>query len=1082
MTSKETFSSKISRFIPEYPSITSDTFQKDLASKKEFYQLKLTSQSDAYQEGKKFKVYENGKFVTHDILKHQEMAARFISPYAPYREMLIWDDPGTGKSLLVAHVVENFKKIITGELKKRALVIAPPSVRPNLYKEFALLYDEEINSQKNINLLNEQREYKKKAMVDASYEMQTPELFAKRIIRMTDSDIIKIYSNSLIIIDEVHHIPGMKPETKKQQIDVYRIIHKFLHLLQPHGVRILLLTATPIQDKTHEIAAIMNLILPMNMQLPTGAAFNKRYISSTSEIINQDELITYFRGRVSHVRASLTDAKIIEIGTPLSNTSFVNKKGGTSMIVDRSKMSEFQSAIVKKTYDDAENRIKKVKTTKKEVLSAFHADERQASNFVFPDGSYGMEGFNKYCVKKIITKITKTFKNGNTRTISKEKINYSLNSELLNALDTNGIEYYSAKFAKIIDDAIKNPTHVRFIFCESILGSGAILLALLFRYKKFKWLENSYTSSDLRNNSAYPGNVVVIGTDAGAINSSSKITQLIKDMKSEENVNGDRVQIVIGGRKIALGLSFMNVREIDIVMPPWDISILEQAMYRGLRFGSHKWIPEKERIVNIRKHVSIYQTDSKLTSPDENIYLLAEKKDIQDAPVYRLLKIAAVDCPLNYNRNVLKTDIDGTRVCNYTICNYKCDTFPPTSITKIKSSNLSLKEMKEIYNYDVKNPTTETYNLYYNKADIKNLIHNIHLIFRKYFTLTFDQLKILTDTKDSYLLLEALDSMIGNSELVYDMYGTVCILQEYKNIYYISSISSSDHYASLYNRFPMIWQTFNLDDIRRKYGYVCDSKLLKNKCKTLKTDPSLIDELSWDGAVSIYENMFIYNMKSPLTGIKKKIFDLLQKRLGKDEIFKIKINDTVSYIHNLYSSEFTGISYGVKSQSIKSTGKLRLYVEASKSFEDVSVDKEIEYLSKIKRKKSISTKMKEPIYGSIQKKDGKFRIHDNRKGKAVQGLVCDKGGTKLEYIASILDDFKWDPQVENSSYKDMNEEELKSRIKSNSYVSKSKKTQKYLDSLNHESLLRMLHIYSMSKTELCNSLRLYFEQNNLMSV
>jgi hypothetical protein len=316
---------------------------------------------------------------------------------------------------------------------------------------------------------------------------------------------------------------------------------------------------------------------------------------------------------------------------------------------------------------------------------------------------------------------------------------------------------------------------------------------------------------------------------------------------------------------------------------------------------------------------------------------------------------------------------------------------------------------------------------------------------------------------------------------MYDMYGTICLLQEYRNSYYISSISSNDYYSSLYSRFPMIWDIKTLDTLRREYGYICDSNLVENCKDLLKADPEIVDGLSWDGCVTLYESLFVANVKKPLTKNKKKLFDTLKKKLGGDKsLLKISGKKGDVYVHILFSTEYTGVSYGVKAQTVKLTGTMRIFSDKKSKFEYANPEEELKYLNIIRNKKTESlNKIESDVYGSIQQKDGKFRIHDKRKGKA-KGLVCDDGGTKLDYIAGLLDDFKWYPEEAQEQFANMTDDELKSRIKSNTFIPKKKKSDKSLDSLDSEELLGRLSVYSMSKMDLCNELRKYFEQNDLL--
>ena len=67
------------------------------------------------------------KFTENDenVLKHQKIVARFLSPYTPYDRLLLFHEPGTGKTCTATNVYEYFRnemeaeKFIGGIQKKK---------------------------------------------------------------------------------------------------------------------------------------------------------------------------------------------------------------------------------------------------------------------------------------------------------------------------------------------------------------------------------------------------------------------------------------------------------------------------------------------------------------------------------------------------------------------------------------------------------------------------------------------------------------------------------------------------------------------------------------------------------------------------------------------------------------------------------------------------------------------------------------------------------------------------------------------------------------------------------------------------
>ena len=102
---------------------------------------------------------------------------------------------------------------------------------------------------------------------------------------MTDEQIRTRFSNYAFCIDEVHNLRTKESITKIHESTTkstdtkdYEKIHDFLHKLQ--NKKVILLSGTPMADLPSEIADIMNLILPLNKQMPTGINFDNKFLIS----------------------------------------------------------------------------------------------------------------------------------------------------------------------------------------------------------------------------------------------------------------------------------------------------------------------------------------------------------------------------------------------------------------------------------------------------------------------------------------------------------------------------------------------------------------------------------------------------------------------------------------------------------------------------------------------------------------------------------------------------------------------------------------------------------------------------------
>jgi hypothetical protein len=430
--------------------------------KKEFYSNKL----DLIEE----KPTEKGI-----PLKTQYNISRFLSPQTLNSEILIFHGLGSGKTCSAVNISE-LARSMNPNLRPTLVLVKGGALRRNFIRELSMKCTDGRYIPENYNSLSaEKKVIRMNKLVSKSYEIRTFETFAKNVIgKMTDKYLKQEYSNRVIIIDEVHNI-RIQPKKKKDTVDVYGNFHRFLHLIENR--KICLLSATPVRDKPEEFASVMNLILPLGVsQLPAGKEFTEKFFEGNN-IIERDVLKKAIRGRVSYVRS-------MESGILRYFKGEVIKDMKKIKIVS-DKMSEFQTKYYNKAYNidigKRGNNIEDVgaddEEEKDKKSQGLYDKSRQASLFVFPDGSYGSEGFNKY--------------------VTVNKNNYSLIPSFINLLTKNGsettprqiiekIKKYSSIYAETLTEIINYPDENTFVYNKYVQGSGAILFSELLKLVGFE--------------------------------------------------------------------------------------------------------------------------------------------------------------------------------------------------------------------------------------------------------------------------------------------------------------------------------------------------------------------------------------------------------------------------------------------------------------------------------------------------------------------------------------------------------------------------------------------------------------------
>jgi len=124
----------------------------------------------------------------------------------------------------------------------------------------------------------------------------------------------------------------------------------------------------------------------------------------------------------------------------------------------------------------------------------------------------------------------------------------------------------------------------------------------------------------------------------------------LKALTDEDNINGEKVKVVIISVAGAEGLDFKNIRQVHILEPWYNMNLLEQIIGRAIRNCSHKRLPYSQRNVELYLY-GTYLTNREIEAIDLYLYRLSEFKAIKIGIVSRALRTSAVDCLLNVQHN-----------------------------------------------------------------------------------------------------------------------------------------------------------------------------------------------------------------------------------------------------------------------------------------------------------------------------------------------------------------------------------------------------------------------------------------------
>jgi hypothetical protein len=485
------------------------------------------------------------------------------------------------------------------------------------------------------------------------YTVTTYNQFGSDSSNMTPDMIKEKYSHTLILIDEAHILRNSKGkstdekkirrrkkgkedgdekgESSKISLDkVYRNIFRVCHVAD--FIKVGVFTATPNINDVGDNIPLVNILLPLNRQMPyhiedktreKGGIMNEssKDITYDYRFVTVKQMEPFLRGILCYARALDTGVDVKNMGTSLgksikvkvadiyanakplvkinSDGSFtylpqdfplITTKNFTSRItVYPVKMSPFQSKI----FYDAE----------KSGLYKGIGKKHHASEFVFPDGSFGGNFTHFLAPNKAIAKMNQDSTGIDKYVTSKATSEYEADPELIEILKSPDLLYkHSCKFYEILRIEEEDPDCNCFIFTDAVTGAGAILLALMFDqygYTRYDRSESAFgmeidekTGKNVRKILIPPGKRYCILSNESKDGKISGIMELFND---PVNKNGKYCRMAIGCPVARDGINLHNVKRGYLLRAGWHPSGDLQALSRFLRAVSHEALLAEKR-------------------------------------------------------------------------------------------------------------------------------------------------------------------------------------------------------------------------------------------------------------------------------------------------------------------------------------------------------------------------------------------------------------------------------------------------------------------------------------------------------
>jgi hypothetical protein len=784
--------------IASYPPLDAPQFQYRISAKEEFASLASSSQETPPRA--------QGQFY-----RHQERLRRYMSEYS---EVLLIDEPGTGKSCSVASFTEyaDRQRQLLADGKpsdtknnhfRRTIMVTAGKVQTEAFRTELYCRCSVVGKYVTPHVLAATSSLAQRRALTAElnkwyslmnygklWKAISKTVEGARTVEEREDRLRTQYDHTIFWFDEVHTLLSssrtISNETEKAQI--YNSILDLFSVVR--HVKRFLSTATPMLNDASDIEPIMNIILPNDMQMQFGASIH----SATLE-----QLAPYFIGRVNFVRALDTHVDVENIGELIeSEHQLPTGPMESTLVLKAMTMSNLQMLSIARLRQNSSQGAN------------IYTDDRQIATFVFPDGSWGGDVKRDATSTVDLSKGFGKYVKGDGSDFSAKKIF----SDYLNAPTPDEqlrrIDNLSPKFGDLIRLIEEYPTRTHYVYFEYIEAAAVpFMLCLEARgFKRFNERSSIFTSPN-RNKPASP-----CATDNGTARqlreefrqprkrymfisgdraSASRLNYFLDAMNSVENIEGAICQIFISTSVGREGISLANVSYTNIMGPEFNPSVIYQASRRTIRSTSHEALLNRLRAnlidqylmadlsydaaveraqvearlpVYMTRYAAVEQGGNANRSTDIQIYLSAERKDMGNHRILRMMKQCAVNCQIDYARNVRSNDVAGSTDCDYQDCNYLCLDDPPP--------------LERDYS---------TYDVLYLDSLINNTAPLVESLFQSYNGITLAEMRQLLLSLYARQarvreLLIVVEYLISSKIPLLDKYGYTCYLREDRGLFY----------------------------------------------------------------------------------------------------------------------------------------------------------------------------------------------------------------------------------------------------------------------------------------------------------
>ncbi|BBB16484.1 DEAD-like helicase [Heliothis virescens ascovirus 3j] len=536
---------------------------------------------------------------TRRPMPHQILVANYTTPRSPIDGIIVIHGVGTGKTLTAILAMINNITAGHDQGMKRGLVLTPNRAVMNSFRNELNCYYRSRFSDRHLN------DFEIDRYLSKTFFFNTITAFANTVSRTSDVVLHKEWNATFVVIDEAHDL-------SVHGVD-YPKINGFLKLLTSR--KVLLLTATPMRNNLSDLVPLHNLLMKLSTHDITVEQFNRDLVTreNCAEYVCAREspteyFLRKFAGLVSYL-PSIVDVNEVDI----VNVGERGLYGLRNTVIVVHDMSDVMSATYH--YAGAGER------SDRDVALL---RQRQICRFVFPDGTYGAEGYATWMDNKT-GRPTRKFLDrlrGGTGT-SREDI-------------LKNVAKYSPRYAWIAKSVINAAERGEksMVYDDLVTGSGLLVFAAVL---EALGLERGY-GRGARSFLCLTREVMTVPS----------IVSALKIFNDRKNVKGANVAIILGSRVIAEGITLKDVIH-EHVVAHWNDAETEQIIGRGIRYQSHAytiadWGSDAKPNVFVYRHATTDSRKKNIKTVDILMYATSEAKRKNIDGALRALSSVALTC------------------------------------------------------------------------------------------------------------------------------------------------------------------------------------------------------------------------------------------------------------------------------------------------------------------------------------------------------------------------------------------------------------------------------------------------------